>query len=229
MIVNDKFIYLHLQKTGGTFLTKFLTTYTNSKQVLGKHSTYQMIKEEIKKGKDIIGVIRNPFSWYVSHYHFQKEGNRFMFNEILRSPKDFGEYLKRILDYDYNKISRINNLNKEIPGLQYEKLNVGNLTFNFINAFCEKNESCFYNQNLINDFLKVNHMIKNEDLSKECLKFFNLINIPLSDAGQKFLFNSKKINTSSHNDYRYYYNDELVDLVKHFDYYLIKKYNYQFE
>jgi len=42
------------------------------------------------------------------------------------------------------------------------------------------------------------------------------------------LENMDKVHTSKHKDYREYYDDELIDLVKHKDEIIIKRFNYEF-
>jgi len=52
-----------------------------------------MINERLKEDKKVLGSIRNPFDWYVSHYHYQKKGNGLLYSKLLNRSKDFETYL----------------------------------------------------------------------------------------------------------------------------------------
>jgi hypothetical protein len=71
MFVCEKLIFLQLQKTGGTHITRLLDTVVGGQQ-LRKHSR---LEENIDKtGKLIVGSIRNPWDWYVSLWAYGCRG-----------------------------------------------------------------------------------------------------------------------------------------------------------
>ena len=68
MVVSDKFIFLHLQKCGGSFVRDFmLSNVPGSKMIRPQHDGYTTIKGN--PNKPIVGIIRNPWDWYVSEYY----------------------------------------------------------------------------------------------------------------------------------------------------------------
>lgn len=61
MFVNDKILYLQLQKTGCTHIARILTDYVGGANQ-NKHGRLDQAPE----GRLILGSVRNPWDWYVS-------------------------------------------------------------------------------------------------------------------------------------------------------------------
>jgi hypothetical protein len=80
MTITDDFIYLELQKTGSTHVTKLLQQlHKNNFVKIGKHNTIKTMPKHVLVGfesKIKVGNIRNPWDWYVSLWSFgcQKRG-----------------------------------------------------------------------------------------------------------------------------------------------------------
>ncbi len=71
MIVTEKFVFIHLHKSGGTFVNKVLHHLFSSSRQIGYHYPTNMIPCEYCH-LPILGVVRNPWDFYVSYYAFQK-------------------------------------------------------------------------------------------------------------------------------------------------------------
>jgi hypothetical protein len=99
MLINSKFVFVHMPKTGGTFVTTVMWTLhpppittwqrwlrTRARRLLGlpgaharsygllevrepQHGTCHEIPAEAAH-LPIVSCVRNPFDWYVSHYEF---------------------------------------------------------------------------------------------------------------------------------------------------------------
>lgn len=77
MIVTNDLVYVHMPKTGGTFVTHALTElhktypdkYGRLREIKPKHGTCHDIPEG-QRHKTVLSTIRNPFDWYVSQYEF---------------------------------------------------------------------------------------------------------------------------------------------------------------
>ena len=65
MIVTDRFIFLHLHKTGGQSLARVIKACIPNSQEIGYHYPHEMIPQEFAH-LPVLGVIRNPWDWYVS-------------------------------------------------------------------------------------------------------------------------------------------------------------------
>jgi quercetin dioxygenase-like cupin family protein len=69
MLITKDFIYIHLHKTGGQTLNKIITATQPGVEVVGYHYPFS----EIPPGHEslpIVGIVRNPWDWYVSWYAF---------------------------------------------------------------------------------------------------------------------------------------------------------------
>ena len=67
MFVNERLIYLQLQKTGCTHVAMLLDKLIGGEQV-GKHNRLPARLES--EGRLIVGSVRNPWDWYVSLWAF---------------------------------------------------------------------------------------------------------------------------------------------------------------
>lgn len=61
--------FVHLPRTGGTFIWEYIKTLNSNKFV------YLQSHLPVKKSKNIqthykFGLVRNPFDWYLSHYYY---------------------------------------------------------------------------------------------------------------------------------------------------------------
>lgn len=68
MLVNDKLIFLQLQKTGSTFIESRIFELLPETQQLGKH--YRIPHEFNIGARKVIGSIRNPWDWYLSYWSY---------------------------------------------------------------------------------------------------------------------------------------------------------------
>ena len=70
MIVTPDFVFLHLPKTGGTFVTHVLSgLYGDRLRNVDKHGTCSDIPET-DRGKPLLSTMRSPYDRYVSQYRF---------------------------------------------------------------------------------------------------------------------------------------------------------------
>ncbi|MGB3511967.1 MAG: hypothetical protein WBA93_22555 [Microcoleaceae cyanobacterium] len=71
MIITDKFVFVHLHKSGGTFVGKIILELFPQARQIGYHYPITMIPSEYQN-LPVLGVVRNPWDFYVSYYAFQK-------------------------------------------------------------------------------------------------------------------------------------------------------------
>lgn len=69
MVVTDQYIYVHMPKTGGTWVRNVMRGELGeipvSKKLQG-HSPASIITPEMAEGKTVFGSYRDPWSWYES-------------------------------------------------------------------------------------------------------------------------------------------------------------------
>jgi hypothetical protein len=75
MIATDHFVFLHLHKSGGTFVNQWLARNFPDARRLGYHLPRTMVPPDLAH-LPVIGLIRNPWSYYVSWFTFQAEMKR---------------------------------------------------------------------------------------------------------------------------------------------------------
>jgi hypothetical protein len=70
MIVTDRLLFLHLHKSGGTFVNALLKRCVPSARQIGYHLPYREVPAAFRD-LPVVGTVRNPWAYYVSWYHFQ--------------------------------------------------------------------------------------------------------------------------------------------------------------
>ncbi len=70
MIATKRFVFLHLHKSGGTFVNEWLLRFFPDARELGYHLPRKLIPPPLA-ALPVIGLVRNPWSYYVSWHAFQ--------------------------------------------------------------------------------------------------------------------------------------------------------------
>lgn len=79
MFINDRLIYLQMQKTGCTHIARLLAETVGGEQH-GKHSKLTFDPGD----RVVIGSVRNPWDWYVSLWAFGCSGEGSVFDKTTR-------------------------------------------------------------------------------------------------------------------------------------------------
>jgi hypothetical protein len=69
MLVTEEFVFVHVPKTGGSFTRGILRKQSKVIDEFHKHAPYSDLPIEYRE-LPVVSVIRNPWDWYVSWYHF---------------------------------------------------------------------------------------------------------------------------------------------------------------
>ena len=157
--------------------------------------------------KFVFGTVRNPWDWYVSWYHGSlvrhvEKGTKTPFMPLY--DPDFKQYLKNLF-YAYK--------GKKLHDVDFSKCRqqgIGPYTFRFNKIYGDPITSNI-------------QIIKLEDVYVELPKIFEAHKIPFST--EKFK-QKEKVNASGHEDYRNFYDDETIELVKTFDRKIADDFNY---
>src|SRR3546814_13697467 len=72
MISNEQFTFIHVHKTGGRSLNSVITQCIPGSEVVGYHYPYAMLPAG-RQHLPVVGVVRNPWDWYVSWYAFNRK------------------------------------------------------------------------------------------------------------------------------------------------------------
>ena len=98
MIVTDHFVYIHVSRTGGTFLNKLIMNRVPGARMLQYHGHLRDLPARYAH-LPVIGFVRNPWDWYVSMYSDYRRKGQFVFQVLSdRGTLDFEGTVTRFLN-----------------------------------------------------------------------------------------------------------------------------------
>ena len=65
MLVTDKFVFVHLPRSGGTFVSEVIRKFFPSAYEIGYHLPRTLLPREYSH-LPVLGTVRNPWEFYVS-------------------------------------------------------------------------------------------------------------------------------------------------------------------
>ena len=231
MIVTDKFVFVHLPRTGGTFVCEVIRKFFPSAHEIGHHLPRELLPGEYSH-LPILGTVRNPWEFYVSLYHYalprvaasilvswMSENGRLGFIGSIRNVLNLGvnnerldvliEMLPEQVDYSRTQIPNISkDSTRRVRGT-----GVGYYTFRFNEMFGNADEV---------------FICRTETLKQDLLAFFEKIGA-VTDEIRDYVLRSDKKNSSEHLHYSTYYTPELAELVSLRERPLIERFDYVFE
>ena len=107
MIVTEHFVYIHVSRTGGTFLNKLIMNQVPGARMLQYHGHLEDLPEAYAH-LPVIGFVRNPWDWYVSMYSDYRRKGQYVFQILSdRGTLDFDRTVARFLNLgDGSALSR---------------------------------------------------------------------------------------------------------------------------
>ncbi len=210
MVLGNNFIFVHLQKTGGSFVEQFLhSIYNDCKDIIPKHGgLYGLGLSKYPHMK--FGCVRNPWAWYVSWWSSNsKHGVPYtgLFPSIFTEDNinDFGTFLRNIMSINYGSM----------PYIEFDdivKFDIGVYSYRYHRCFCSPD-----GENLMD------YIIRTERIRLELPNVLNLLN---KEYNQLCEFPRK--NVGGHKPYYEYYNDELIEMVRYKDRDIISNHGFEF-
>jgi hypothetical protein len=229
MIATDRFVFLHLHKSGGTFVNECLMRFLPDARQVGYHLPRSMIPPEAAQ-LPILGFVRNPWSYYVSWYSFQHDQTQpnFLFRILSDEGRlDFGATLRNMLDLGAGSI-RLDLILRALPSA-YSNRGI-NLP-NFALAQIRDTRLGFYTylyRYLYGGTGNPVQIGRMEELRDELPPMLEGAGQPLGDPMRAYIAEAAPRNTSQHDSYTHYYNDSLRDLVAERDAEVIERHGYRF-
>lgn len=226
MIVTDRLLFLHLHKSGGTFVNKLLIHCVPSAQRLGYHLPYREVPPPYRN-RPVLGTVRSPWAYYVSWYHFQ--ASRPKQNPLFQICSDHGQ-----LGFDGTARNLINLSNDEKRlGQLHERLpetyrNVGvNLTKACVGELRERGLGfySFLHERLYEGAAQPT-ILRMENLRQDLrAALLGLGHLP-DERIERFLEDIPPLNVSEHEEPRSYYDGGLAQLVAERDRTVVERYGY---
>lgn len=230
MIVTSRFVFLHLHKSGGSFVNEALRRHFPEAKEIGYHLPRRLIPANLA-ALPVLGLVRNPWSYYVSWYSFQRErptpnalfrvlsnDGQLDFSATIHNMLDLGidgrllPVLEAALPADYG--SRGLNL----PGHALAPIRGTGLGF-----------YSFLYRYLYGGGTGALHLTRMEDLPRGLLDLFTVIGHPVSEALRSYLLVAPPRNPSRHAPYASYYDEALRERVARQDATVIRAHGYSFD
>lgn len=100
MVVTDRLIFLQLEKTGSSHVSRLLRRLFDGRYPGEKHDSIQRRSE--LGGRRVVGSIRSPWDWYVSMWGFGCDGRGELFDRALY-PRSL---IRPLTDYRLARVGR---------------------------------------------------------------------------------------------------------------------------
>jgi hypothetical protein len=232
MIATDRFVFLHLERTGGNFFSEFLRLFIPGEE-LGYHAPRSRLPERYAH-LPVIGFIRNPWDWYVSFYYHKRFRLDILRNDPALENLDFASATRALLHLGsdrppFNEVKQgFVNLCPELPpeesmGVTKSELQefrdegIGFYTWMVLRMF-----SC--NRSL--DDVRFGRF---ENLVGEIARLLAGFDHEITDEMSAALRALENPNPTHHGHYSAYYDDELRARVARQDRLIIERFGYTVE
>jgi hypothetical protein len=231
MIVTDKFVFVHLPRSGGTFVIGVIRKFFPSAHEIGHHFPRTLLPKEYSH-LPVLGTVRNPWEFYVSLYHYvwtkdaasalvswMNENGRLGFKGSIRNLLNLGVNDERLDILIEILPERLDYSKRHIPSVTKDAMRrvrgtgLGYYTLRFIQMFGNADDVYF---------------CRLETLRQNLVSFFEGIGAATDELRDYVLCSDKK-NTAEHLHYSTYYTPELSNLVSIRDRQLIERFGYVFE
>lgn len=227
MIVTPRFVFLHLHKSGGTFANVCLLQFVPDARQIGYHLPRELVPAAFS-ALPVLGLVRNPWSYYVSWYAFQS--SRPEPNALYRALSDNGTLgfagtvrNMLLLGRDESMLQKVlsalppsyTNRGLNLPAFALEKIRGTGLGF-----------YSFLHRHIFGtrpDDLIVGRM---ESLRQDFPAMLQRVNQPVSPPMRAFIAESAPLNTSAHAEYSTYYDASLAQEVATADESVVTRYGY---
>jgi hypothetical protein len=230
MIVTDKFVFVHLPRSGGTFVSEVITKFFPSAHEIGYHLPRTLLPREYSN-LPVLGAVRNPWDFYVSWYHhvWPRDAATVLVSWVSENGKvGFEGATRNALNLGFNN-ERLDALIEMLPEqVDYGKRNIPNITKAAMRSVRGTGVGYYT--------FRFNHLFGNVDgvfvcrletLRRDLIAFFEGIGAA-TDELRNYVLRSDRKNTAEHHHYSTYYTPELAELVSIRDRQLIERFGYIF-
>ena len=233
MYITDKYVLIHMNKTACTTVKDFMIQHLGAKVHKYKHAPIRMLDSK-HHDKIKIGVIRNPFDWYVSYYKYLTQNKVLTTMDFPQFLFTYTEHPRALFDFMGMKIRR-----------KYEnlyppktKLKIGSWTFHYINYFSYEAKRIFgwspkyweyqvvpIDESSYCEIFEENDtdvLMRTETLKEDMIKVFG-------EEHRESITSFPRKNVSTRKPYQEYYTPELRSRVEERDGILMEYLNYEYK
>ena len=200
MIVTDKFAFVHLPRSGGTFVSQVIKKFFPSAHEIGYHLPRTLLPREYSH-LPVLGAVRNPWEFYVSWYYhvwprdaatplisWVTQNGKFGFEGATRNALNLGSNNERLNVLIEMLPEQVDYRKRNIPNITKEAMRrvrgtgVGYYTFRFNHLFGDAKDV---------------FVCRLETLRQDLVRFFESIEAA-NDELRDYLLRSEKENTAEH-------------------------------
>lgn len=229
MIITPRFVYLHLHKTGGTFVNECLLRFVDGARQYGYHLPRRMIPEDHAQ-LPVLGFCRNPWSYYVSWYSFQS--SRPQPNALFNICSDYGARdFRSTITQLVNLCANDEALEQLLPllpnvyvgrGLNLPRFALEQIRGTGLGFFS------FLHRYMFSGPGQPAHVGRAESLRQDLMHFLDSQQLPVSDEFRQYVAEQGRRNASAHGDYEDYYDAPLRELIARRDAEIVDTFGYRF-
>ncbi|MFT5504505.1 MAG: hypothetical protein ACI845_004254 [Gammaproteobacteria bacterium] len=235
MITTPNFAFVHMHKTGGQSLINIIGQNIGNTRMIGYHYPIKMLPSDAVD-LPIVGMVRNPWDWYISWYAFNTRPNVsnplfFILSDGFQA--DYRQTLKNLICLSSNQASS-QHYRRALIDILPETLDDNNgvgLTKESIREL-ESSEHGYYSwqfRRMHGEMGNNLHIGRFENLQDDFLSIMRTLTVEEADAMQSSFEKMPKLNASSHSHYSQYLDTELKDLIADKDDWIINQFDYEFE
>jgi hypothetical protein len=228
MIATDHLIFLHLHKSGGTFVNEGLLRFVPDARIIGYHLPRSLVPSALAH-LPVVGLVRNPWSYYVSWYSFQarrpqpnalfsvlSEAGRLDFQATVRNMLDLGSGGKFLDPLIAALPDKYTHRGVNLPGFALEAIRESGIGF------------YSYLYRYMYDAPGILHIGRMERMREDLVSLLAAAGQPVSAPLRAYIQDAPVSNVSEHSKYTEYYSLDLMELVATRDARLIERFGYRF-
>ena len=245
MIATDKFVFIHMFRTGGTFINELvgehmckLAGYKNEDVHMNCDYVAYHLPKSLMPDKyeqlPIIGFIRNPWDWYISiYYHFLNYigDHNCSLGKILDSQVyEFNKTIKILLSpkSKEEKVQILNNFPKNVAWNDVRE----NIRRKYISQYLNNDLGFFtwYFEYMYGKDLDNIYFCKTENLREDFINTLVEINCSITNEAHKHILEAPVLHSFKPKEINRFniYDDELKELIYTKDRKYIEYFNYSF-
>ena len=238
MIVTEHFVYIHTSRHAGSFINNLLLEYLPSAKMLRYHGQLRDLPAALRF-LPVIGLVRNPWDWYVSMYFNYQAKRQYIFDIVTRGCEmPFTESVERFLtlgDDTAESIATRRALTDAAPSTLAPDIEPRRRRPGLVKQqFGEYPPGKGYYSWLLEQMHTVNgtltgHFVHFERMREDLPGLLEETGCPVPNAMLRQIKTAPPVNSSFRKpDYREYYSPALRDLVAEKDKSLIEQFNYTY-
>jgi tetratricopeptide (TPR) repeat protein len=236
MIITERFVFIHMHKTGGQSLNDIIKRCIPKHRVMGYHYPCKEVPED-SVTLPLVGMVRNPWDWYISWYAFNngpKLRNPLFAIVSNNGQANLNTTISNLINLGSDSALSLQHRQKLIqvlPETLEQNRGVG-LTKDDIRHFSDNNTgyySWMFQRMFGGYFSDHTHIGKFENLQQDFLAIMQYLAVDQAHSMQEELNKRERKNVSQHSHYSHYYDAALHRLVAEKEGQLIDNFEYQFE